>query len=140
VTALIVIVTACVKLARIRREIFSRPSWESPVADPRGDQLKQARARREARSLMAEDPTLARSLGIGRPDLGRGYDDGGLIDLNTAPAPVIAQVCGLDAALAEAIVAARLRQGGVFYNVDELLIAVRMPPSMEGELRERAVF
>ena len=57
---------------------------------------------------MAEDPALARSLGIGRPDLARGYDDGGLVDLNTASAPVIAQVCGLDAALAEAIVAAGL--------------------------------
>ena len=140
VVALIVIVTACVKLASVRREIFSRPSWEAPAADPRADQLTQARARREARSLMAEDPALARSLGIGRPDLARGYDDGGLVDLNTASAPVIAQVCGLDAALAEAIVAARLHQGGVFYNLDELLIAVRMPPSVEGELRERAVF
>lgn len=50
----------------------------------------QARARRDqARSLRANDPAVARELGIGLDlglDLGRGYDDGGPVDLNTAPA------------------------------------------------------
>ena len=100
----------------------------------------RTRARRaEARTLLAEDPALARELGVGRPDLGRGYDDGGLVDLNSAPAPVLASVLGLEPVLAEAIVAARTRRGGVFYGVDELLIDIPLPPSVEGQLRERAV-
>jgi hypothetical protein len=139
VAALIVIITACATLARVRREIFQRPGWEGPAADPNVE-VKQTRARREqARSLMAEDPAMARELGIGRPDLGRGYDDGGLVDLNSAPAPVIARVCGLDVAFAEAIVAARFRRGGVFYAFEEVLLDVRPSPSVEAELRERAV-
>jgi hypothetical protein len=139
--SLVVIVTACVKLTRIRREIFQRPGWESPAADPHADQVKQARARRgQARSLWASDPAAARELGIGRPDLGRGYDDGGLIDLNTAPARVIASVCGMDPLLADAIVAARTRRSGVFYGLGELVIDIAIPSSVEGELRERALF
>ena len=140
VAALIVIITACATLARVRREVFRRPGWESPAADPHADQVVQARARRDrARSLWADDPAAARELGIGRPDLGRGYDDGGLVDLNTAPAWVIASVCGVDPVVADAIVAARTGRGGVFYGLGEVLIDVAVPSSVEGELRERAV-
>ncbi len=140
VAAMVVILTACIKLASIRREIFQRPGWESPAADPQADQVRQARARRsQARSLWAKDPAAARELGIGRPDFGRGYDDGGLVDLNTAPAGVIASVCAIDPVLANAIVAARTRQGGVFYAVDEVLFNIALSPSVEGEIRERAV-
>ena len=71
------ILTSCIKLASIRREIFRRPGWESPPADPQADEVVRARARRSrARALWADDPAAARELGIGRPDLGRGYDDG----------------------------------------------------------------
>jgi len=90
--------------------------------------------------LRASDPAAARELGIGRPDLGRGYDDGGLVDLNTASAGVITSVCGVDALLADAIVAARTRRGGLFYGLGEVLIDVAVPSAVEGELRERAVF
>ena len=139
VAALIVMISACVKLASVRREIYARPGWETPAGDPQADVVKRALARREARKLLAEDPALARELGIGRPDLGRGYDDGGLVDLNSAPAPVLASVLGIELALAEAIVAARTRRGGVFYGLGELLIDLPLPPSVEGLLHERAV-
>ncbi|MCZ2826086.1 MULTISPECIES: restriction endonuclease [unclassified Modestobacter] len=138
--ALVVVIAACVKLTQVRREIFQRPGWESPVVDLHADQVTQARARRaQARSLWVNDPAAARELGIGRPDLGRGYDDGGLVDLNTAPAVVIASVCGVDPVLADAIVAARTRRSGVFYGLGEVLIDVAVPSSVEGELRERTV-
>jgi len=35
--------------------------------------------RQQARQLLANDPGLARELRIGRPDLPRDYDDGGLV-------------------------------------------------------------
>jgi len=51
----------------------------------------------------------------------------------------VARVCGGNAALAYAIVAARTRWGGVFYGLREVLIDVLVPPSVEAEPRERAV-
>src|SRR6266545_1972033 len=65
----------------------------------RRDQLNEhaievARYRRglraEARRLVAEDPELANDLRIGRPELPRAYDDGGLIDVNHASAEAMA--------------------------------------------------
>ena len=141
VAALIVIVTACVTLARVRREIFSRPGWGAPEVDPHVAEEQRLRARREeARALRARDPERADELGIGRPDLGRAYDDGGLVDLNTAPAAAIASVCGVDHSLAERIVAARTGRGGTFYGPGEVLVDVPLPPSVKDELQDRAVF
>jgi hypothetical protein len=37
----------------------------------------------------APGPVLARELRIGRPDVPRQFDDGGLVDLNHAPVPVL---------------------------------------------------
>ena len=140
IAALIVMVTACLKLSRLRREIFRRPGWGTLDDNGHVDPEKRSRARREeARALKAQDPDRADELGIGRPDLGRGYDDGGLVDLNTAPASVIASVCRMDAALAEAIVAARTGRGGVFYVLGEVLMDVAVPPSVKDELQDRAV-
>ncbi len=45
----------------------------------------------------------------------------------------------MDPVLADAIVVARTRRGGVFYGLGEVLIDVAVPSSVEGELRERAV-
>jgi hypothetical protein len=77
------------------------PPASAPL-DPAVARVLAARARRnDARELAAADPLMARELRIGRPDLPRTYDDGGLVDLNSAPAPVIAQVCQLDQAAAQ---------------------------------------
>jgi DNA uptake protein ComE-like DNA-binding protein len=83
---------------------------------------------------------LRRELGAGRPDLGRGYDDGGLIDLNTAPAALIAEVCGIDLTHAEKIVAGREARGGTFFNIGEVLVEVPLPPHVQDQLRERGIF
>jgi len=72
-----------------------------------------ARARRaDARRLAAVDPPLARELGIGRPNLRRGLDDGGLVELNTAPAAVIAHLCDLPLVVHE-----RIRDRGIVLDV-----------------------
>jgi hypothetical protein len=56
----------------------------------------QARQRRyEAKAIAARDVNLARELRIGRPDLPRQYDDGGLVDLNHVPGPIMVQLLGL---------------------------------------------
>jgi hypothetical protein len=45
--------------------------------------------------LLGRDPAVAAELRIGRPDLPRNFDDGGLIDVNTVPAQVLSRLLGL---------------------------------------------
>lgn len=140
-SALVVVVAACIQLRPLRRAVFGGGGVVPVHADPVVARALGARARREeTRQLLARDPRLQRDLGIGRPDLGRGYDDGGLIDVNTASAEVIMRVADLDRGDAEAIVAGRAARGGSWYDVAELIDNVRLSPSAQEQLRERAVF
>jgi DNA uptake protein ComE-like DNA-binding protein len=82
---------------------------------------------------------LADELRIGRPDLAGRYDDGGLVDLNSAPADVIAQICGIPAVVANAIVEFRDRRAQPFTNVDELFVMADLPVSTWDRIRDRAV-
>jgi hypothetical protein len=135
--ALITLIAACVQLAGLRRSVYG--ATPAPVAHPAVATALAARARRdEARQLAARDPMLARDLLIGRPDLARGYDDGGLVDLNRAPAPTIALGCGLDEASAQRIVDARRARGG-FASVDEVIVLVDVPVDAWEGLRDRGI-
>ncbi|MGY1690390.1 helix-hairpin-helix domain-containing protein [Geodermatophilus sp. SYSU D01105] len=139
-TVIAVVVVGCLQLRGLRREVYGTPLPRTTAADPAVARALAARQRRvEARQLHASDSALARELGIGRPDLGRGYDDGGLVDLNTAPAALIAQVAGIDLAHAEAITAARTQRGGTYFNLGEVLVDVGLPPHVQEQLREHAV-
>ena len=144
----VIMIVACIQLRSLRRQAYSQarfaeapyPITPQPV-DPVMAQALHARARREeARRLVVDDPALARELGIGRPELRRGYDDGGLVDINTAPAEVIAGVCQIDRSVADSIVAGRAARGGGYFNVGELLVDVGLPPHLQDQVRERAVF
>jgi Helix-hairpin-helix motif len=108
--------------------------------DPAVAQVLAARARRkEARTLAAEDPLMARELHIGRPDLPRIFDDGGLVDLNSAPASVIARVCGLDEASAAMIIEARARFGDAFSTVDDVFAITDLPIGTWDLIRDRGI-
>jgi hypothetical protein len=142
-SVLAIVIVACIQLKSLRRKVYSQaiPVVGPPSQDPAISRALEARARREeARRLMTQDPGLARELGIGRPDLGRGYNDGGLVDINTAPADVIAGVCGIDRSFADSIVAGRASRSGGYYNIGELLIDVSLPPDVQDQVRERATF
>ncbi len=76
--------------------------------------------RAEARAVAQRDPMMARDLRIGRPDLPRHYDDGGLVDVNSAPADTIAKWLGLSQAQAAQLVDVR-QQLGKFERMDDLL-------------------
>jgi hypothetical protein len=83
--------------------------------------LERARRKRaEARALAMRDPLAARDLRIGRPDLPRHYDDGGLIDVNNAPPKTLVDGLGISVAHATRIVDARLALGG-FRHPDDLV-------------------
>jgi DNA uptake protein ComE-like DNA-binding protein len=95
--------------------------------------------RRQAREQAAQDPALARELRIGRPDLPRQYDDGGLVDLNHAPGPVLTALSGVTPEIAERIVAMREHMG-CFSSAEELVTTVDLHPDLILELKEYGIF
>ncbi|GAA4939925.1 hypothetical protein EV188_106202 [Actinomycetospora succinea] len=133
-----------VLLILIRPRVFDRPAgtpagWDRPPPDPAIAAALAARERRtEARRLAAEDPLLARELRIGRPDLARTYDDGGLVDLNTAPGPVIARTLGIAPVHAERIVTCRTAAGR-FAAVEDVFAWADLPYEVWDQVRDRAV-
>jgi hypothetical protein len=144
-------IVASVHSLVLRRQVWSgtadrptpigpAPAGPAPGAtDPAVAAVLAARARREgARHIVQRDPQMARELHIGRPDLRRAYDDGGLVDLNHAPPQAIAAVCGIDPAVATLITAARAR-GIPFASVDDVLAVVDVPYPLWDRIRDRAV-
>jgi DNA-binding SARP family transcriptional activator len=66
------------------------------------------RARRaEARRILRFQPRVAEDLRIGRPDLPRWFDDGGLVDVNAVPERTLAALPGVGAHRARLIVQRR---------------------------------
>lgn len=100
--------------------------------------IDRAQRREESRALIRENPTLARELGIGRPDLRTGYDDGGLVDLNRAPAQVIAGLPGVVSEHAQALVEAR--SAAPFVSLPDALIRSNLPAHLEDEISDYVVF
>lgn len=126
-----------VHLESIRRQVYQRDP--EPTPDPAITAALAARKRRaEARELAASDALLARELRIGRPDRRSRYDDGGLVDMNSAPATVIADVCGLDQQSAQRIVEIRERVGR-FSNVEEILVLADVPVPAWPFVTDRAI-
>ena len=102
--------------------------------------ISQRRRREQARALVANNPQLAAELGIGRPDLGRGFDDGGLIDINEVSAIVLATLPGFDTELAEGVISARQRIGGRFFTAEDLLVIADVPSDVFERVQERLLF
>lgn len=118
-----------------------------PVADPRdrwnqgvlADAKRRRALRLEARRVLTEDPSLAHELRIGRPDLPRAFDDGGLIDVNHAPPPTLGLLPGLSPELVHKIVTARAEQGS-FISAEELAVHADLPPDVVPGLVEYGLF
>ena len=119
-----------------------RPRYVRRVVARVGPQTAPARQARadadEARRIAREEPRLARELGIGRPDRAGAYD-GGLVDVNSAPAGALARLPGIDPALAARIAATRETCDG-FASVDELGALLDLDPSTVDRMRPRAIF
>jgi hypothetical protein len=137
--AIATIALGCVQQAPLRREVYGgAPPPAQEQVDPALTVALEARKRRAtARQLAERDPLLARDLKIGRPDLPRTFDDGGLVDLNSAPATVIAHVCDLNQATGEDIAAAR--PPGGFMAVDDAFSFTDVPVAAWDVIRDRAV-
>lgn len=125
-------------LARLRREAYRLDESEEPTTEinPAVRQVLEARTKRaQARDLASADPLMARELHIGRPDLSDDYDDGGLVDIASAPGSVIAEVLELSPEQAASIVAVR----DTAITVDDLFSLTDLPVTAWDRIRDRAV-
>lgn len=100
---------------------------------------QRRRLRAEARTIVDNDLAAARELGIGRPDLPRRFDDGGLIDVNSAPIAVLRRLPGVDAQVAEAIVHHR-ETDGPFETTAEVVLHTTIDPRKVDQFDELAVY
>lgn len=91
------------------------------VATHVADTPYRRRAREFARMYALTDPDAARWAGVGRPDLPRLYDDGGLVDVNHVPGHQLSALPGIDPGTAHRIVVDRAERGP--YRVPEDLVA-----------------
>lgn len=66
----------------------------------------------DAQHIVDHNAALARDLRIGRPDLERVYDDGGLVDVNHVPAEQLVSMLNWTAAEAADVIATRDALGG----------------------------
>lgn len=129
----------------IRKKVFApektapRPVRRVPTDDVEARALARRERRERARLLVSEDPPLADELGIGRPDLRTGYDDGGLIDVNAVPAEVLAQMRGVDQATAERIVEVRA-VSGPFTSTADLIVRADLDPGSQRIVDEYALY
>jgi hypothetical protein len=101
-----------------------------------------ANARRELRRQareQAQDVVLARELCIGRPDLPRHYDDGGLIDINHVAPTALTMLSGVTPEIAERIATLREQVGG-FSSAEELAATADLHPDLVPEIKEYGIF
>jgi len=130
------VVAATANAFVLRGRVFPPPS----VGDPAVAAALAARERRErARAITTSDPGLARELRIGRPDLPREFDDGGLVDVNHVPAPVLVDRLGLSEEEAARVVEARERLGR-FGSPAELEVYAELPDATVEAVRDRLLF
>ena len=113
------------------------PSYDPNSAAIAGIQAGR-RKREEAREMARRDPQMARDLRVGRPDLARQYDDGGLVDVNSAPEVTLAEWLGLSAAQSAQVVEAR-QQLNRFEHVEDLVNLAGLEPSTYDQVKDRII-
>ncbi|RRR99259.1 ComEA family DNA-binding protein [Glycomyces terrestris] len=126
----------------IRPAVFpAGPRPQVPVAHlSNAEVLDRARKLREqARRTAEADPMLAKRLAIGRPDLPRQFDDGGLVDVNHAPLHVLTSLPGVTERSARQILE-WVERSGPFASLGEVMLVIEISPTFEHHLREYCVF
>lgn len=101
--------------------------------------LERIRRRDYARGLLRSDPLLAFELRIGRPDLPRDFDDGGLVDVNHASASALTLLPDISEDMASQIVSAR-ESVGAFSSLGDMSVVVGCAPQAFDRLEDYLVF
>ena len=97
------------------------------------------RLREKARRIAQRNPQLADELGIGRPDLHRPFDDGGLIDVNHVPEPVLLHLPGVQKEVAARIVEFRRSVGG-FDAAGDVEVTLDLEPGTLDQAKDLMIF
>ncbi|WP_051799619.1 BTAD domain-containing putative transcriptional regulator [Catenuloplanes japonicus] len=100
--------------------------------------LREAR-RQQARQILTFRPDIAVELGIGRPDLFRWFDDGGLVDINAVPEGLMVTLPGVTATMARNLAVERAR-GGPFNGLHDLVARGALQPHRAYPLGQLLVF
>ncbi|MFU8853643.1 ComEA family DNA-binding protein [Micromonospora sp. SL1-18] len=109
-------------------------------ADRRAPLATDQRVRREqARYLLHHFPAAREQLHIGRPDLPRTFDDGGLVDINAVGEQALAALPGMTGAQARQLAMDRWLHGP-FGSMEELAARCILPPALTDSLRDLLVF
>jgi hypothetical protein len=128
-------------LVRQEAPVVSPAPRPATAADPAIVAARwRVQRREEARGILADNPALAAELRIGRPDLPRQYDDGGLVDVNHVPAAVLATELSLPMITAAAIVRQRDGIGGFSSPEDLMVYADGLTPQRLQIIEERLAF
>jgi hypothetical protein len=124
-----------------RRDASGRPVISKAYGNVLAESTAEERmdVRNKARKLARKDPALARELRIGRPDLPREYDDGGLVDVNHVPAAVLVSHLDLTAEQAAKVVSVR-DQIARFDGPADLEAYADLPPERVDELSGLMIF
>ena len=119
-----------------------RGSYERQMASPFEVATEAGEARlqerRRAQLTARENPSLAREIGVGRPDE-PGAFDAGLVDVNNAPASALVRLPGIDDGLATRIVEARAQTDG-FSSLEDMGTVLDLPGDLVERLRDHVVF
>jgi len=119
------------RAAARRRQFAQLPAVQQALAN--------RQTRQYYRELIAQDPSLAREMRVGRPDIPRGFTDGGLLDLNAMPAEALITMANLRPDQARQVIVTREHLGRLS-SVDDLVVHAGLEPHTAEELREQAVF
>jgi DNA-binding SARP family transcriptional activator len=108
------------------------------LASHPGDSPHGRALREQARQFATFDPERARNLGIGRPDLMRAFDDGGLVDVNHVPGQELARLPGLTSEQAHGIIIDRLNRGP-YARPEDLAVRGVLPMRTVNRLAARLI-
>jgi len=119
-----------------------RGSYDRHIASPLQAATEAGEARlqdrRQAQLTAREKPSLAREIGVGRPDE-PGAFDAGLVDVNNAPASALLRLPGIDDGLATRIVEVRAQVDG-FSSLEDFGTVLDLPGDQVERLRDHVVF
>ncbi|MGQ5259529.1 BTAD domain-containing putative transcriptional regulator [Micromonospora sp. ZYX-F-536] len=123
--------------------LLSRGLWAAITGGPgsaRGRAEEERRIRREhARYLLYHYPAARAELHLGRPDVPRTFDDGGLIDVNAVPEQVLTGLPGLTPEQCRQVVVDRWLRGP-YASMEELAARCLLPPNATEPLRDLLLF
>ncbi|WP_174564939.1 helix-hairpin-helix domain-containing protein [Actinomadura chibensis] len=130
---------ATIQAFALKARVFPEPALPGTLEHAVQEAERRRRLRARAVEIARATPELAVELGIGRPDLERSFDDGGVVDVNHAPAPALRTVPGLTQEHVRRIVRLRRETGG-FTSAEELAMLADLPPHLTPVLKKHAVF